>query len=78
MIWQDVVIMASCFGFAFALIPTIKGKSKPAPSSSLVTILLLSAIAMCFATLGLWLSFASEIASIMAWSILLHQGRKRP
>jgi len=75
MIWQDVVIMVACFGFAFALIPSIVGKFKPAKSSCLLTIALLTAIAVCFATLGLWLSFWAEITAIVAWGILLLQSR---
>ena len=75
MIWQDVVIMVACFGFAVALIPSIKGKQKPARLSCLITIILLIGIAVSFATLGLWLSFASEITAIVAWGILLFQKR---
>ena len=75
MIWQDIVIMLSCFGFALALIPSIKGQQKPARSSCVITILLLTAIAVCFATLRLWLSFVSELTSITAWGILLFQRR---
>lgn len=75
MIWQDVVIMIACFGFAVALIPSIRGKQKPARSSCILTIALLMAIAVCFATLGLWLSMASEITAIIAWGILLVQKR---
>ena len=66
MIWQDIVIMIACFGFAIALIPSIRGKQKPAKSSCILTIALLVAIAVCFATLGLWLSMASEITAIIA------------
>jgi len=73
--WQDIVIMIACFGFAVALIPSIRGKQKPAKSSCLITIILLSAIAVCFGTLKLWLSLAAEITSIIAWSILLFQKR---
>jgi len=73
MTWQDIVIMVSCFGFALALIPTIKGKHKPEKSTCLLTILLLALCAISFATLGLWLSFIAELASIMAWVILCVQ-----
>jgi len=75
MIWQDIVIMIACFGFAIALIPSIRGKQKPAKSSCILTIALLLAIAVCFATLGLWLSMTSEITAIIAWGILLFQKR---
>jgi hypothetical protein len=76
MIWQDIVIMIACFGFAIALIPSIKGTQKPAKSTCILTIGLLAAIAVCFGTLNLWLSMASEITAIVAWGILLLQGRK--
>ena len=75
MIWQDIVIMVACFGFAVALIPSIVGKYKPAKSSCLLTIVLLAAIAISFATLNLWLSFWAEITAIIAWGILLFQKR---
>lgn len=77
MIWQDIAIMVACFSFSAALIPSIRGKNKPEAKTSLFTILGLSTIAVCFATLGLWLSFTSEMTAISAWSILLYQGRKR-
>ena len=77
MIWQDVVIMIACFGFAIALIPSIKGKRKPERSSCLITTILLTAIAISFATLGLWLSVAAEITAIIAWGILLFQKRSQ-
>ena len=75
MIWQDIVIMAACFGFAFALIPSIVGKGKPARWSCGLTAFLLAVIGFCFATLQLWLSMASEIVCIIAWLILLFQRR---
>lgn len=75
MIWQDVVIMVACFGFAIALIPSIRGRQKPERSSCLLTIILLLAIAVSFATLKLWLSTVAEITAIIAWGILLFQKR---
>jgi len=75
MIWQDLVISFACFGFAIALIPSIRGRDKPAKSSCAITAGLLTAIAVCFATLGLWISFASEITAIVAWTILFFQKR---
>jgi len=77
MIWQDIVIMFACFGFALALIPSIRGKQKPECSSCIFTIILLLAIAVSFATLKLWLSMGAEITAIIAWAILLFQKRER-
>ncbi len=75
MIWQDIVIMVSCFGFALALIPTIKSKQKPPRSSCGLTLFLLALCSLAFATLHLWLSFAAELTSMAAWGILLFQKR---
>jgi len=77
MVWQDIVIMVACFGFAVALIPSIRGDNKPAKSSCLLTAMLLSAIAVCFATMRYWLSFTAETTSIAAWLILYHQQRRK-
>ena len=41
-----------------------------------ITIILLVMLAVSFATLRLWLSFWAEITAIIAWGILLFQGRK--
>ena len=75
MIWQDFVIMIACFGFAVALIPSIRGKQKPPKSSCILTIILLAAIAISLGTLNLWLSVFAEVTSIIAWGVLLFQKR---
>lgn len=75
MIWQDYVIMVSCFGFAFALLPSILGKQKPARSSCAITMAPLALCLVSFATLGLWLSFGAEAVALMAWGVLFLQRR---
>ncbi len=75
MIWQDIVIMIACFGFALALLPSIRGKQKPARSSCALTLFLLALCAVSFATLKLWLSFAAEMTAMLAWGILFSQRR---
>lgn len=75
MIWQDIVIMLACFSFPIALIPTIRGKEKPAKSTCIMVMTALSIVAVCFGTLGLWLSMISEIAGVTAWGVLLFQRR---
>lgn len=75
MIWQDIVIMFSCFGFSLALIPSIRGKNKPARLTCLMTALLLTTIAVCFGSLKLYLAMVSEITAVIAWSVLLFQRR---
>lgn len=75
MIWQDWAIMVACFGFGLALIPSIRGKNKPARASCIFTIVLLAIIGVSFATLKLWASFASEVVTAIAWGILFFQKR---
>lgn len=75
MIWQDYVIMTCLAGFAVALVPSIVGKNKPAKVTCLMTVLLGTIIAVCFGTLGLWLSMTVESLMIAAWFVLLVQKR---
>ena len=75
MLWQDIVLMVSFFGFAIALIPSIRSKQKPTRSSCALTLFLLTLCGVSFATLGLWLSFLAEITAMLAWGILLFQKR---
>ena len=76
MLWQDIAIMVVCYLFAVFLIPSIRSKTnKPAKSSCLLTASGLAVIGFAFDTLGLWLSFWSEIAGITAWMILFFQKR---
>ena len=75
MIWQDVVIMVSLFGFSLALVPTVLGKSKPAKLTCIMTILFQLAIAISFVTLHLWLSFTGGLLVTSMWTILLFQRR---
>lgn len=77
MMWQDIVIMCACFSFALALIPSIRGPNKPARATCAMTVIALTAVAVCFGTLGLHLALASEITGITAWGILLFQKRRR-
>lgn len=77
MIWQDIVIMVACFSFSLALIPSIRGNYKPARLTCLATVIGLTATAVCFGTLGLYLALSSEITSIVAWGILLFQRRDK-
>ena len=73
--WQDTVIMAVCFGFAVGLVPSILERRKPADSSCIIIIILLAMLAVCFATLELWLSCTAGIVSILAWILVLIRGR---
>lgn len=75
MMWQDIVIMVACIGFSIALIPSIKGKQKPARATCLMTALFMVGIAVSHASIGLWFATTSEAVTIVLWGILLFQKR---
>lgn len=71
--WQDAVFFFGQIVFVVALIPTIRGKSKPALSSSIVTGFILTIFAITYLSLGLWFSTAASIATSASWWILAYQ-----
>ena len=75
--WQDLVFSIGNFVFAFALIPTIKGKDKPAFSTSIISASFLTLFIIAFSTLGLWFSALGVGTSATAWWILTLQTYKR-
>ena len=74
--WQDWVISVGQFLFFIALLPSIRGKEKPALRTSLMTAIVLTIFAYTQYTLGLYLSVVSAIASALGWYILLWQSYK--
>jgi len=73
MIWQDWVFSIGSWIFVIALIPTIRGGSKPALSTSLLTGSILAIFAITYFSLELWLSTVSTIATATSWYILAWQ-----
>jgi Flp pilus assembly protein TadB len=71
--WQDGVFFIGQIIFVFALIPTIKGKSKPALSSSVITGLILTIFALTYLSLDLWFSAVAATATSASWWVLAYQ-----
>ncbi len=71
--WQDWVFSLGQIIFLIALIPTLKGKSKPEISTSVVTSIILAVFALTYFSLGLWFSSLSSIAMTIAWATLAIQ-----
>ena len=76
MIWQDVVFGVGGFVFAASLVPTIRARQKPAPSTCLLTAGVLTAYLLALGTLGLWLGTASTSMTALAWYVLAWQSRR--
>lgn len=73
MLWQDFIFTIGQFIFVLALIPSIKGKDKPAFITSLITTLILFSFAATYFTLGLWGSGLFAALNATAWGILAIQ-----
>lgn len=72
-VWQDMVLAIGGFVFAFALVPSIGSKDKPALKTSVITSITLLVFCVCYATLGLWLAFTSTVVTAALWIILAIQ-----
>lgn len=77
MIWQDVLIMVGCFGFGFALLPSVFGRSKPARATCLLTSVILASFIVAYATLGLALAAYANAFVTICWLTLLLQTQRR-
>lgn len=73
--WQDVTMMVVGFMFALFLLPSIRGKEKPAKLSCITTASGMAVVTLCVATLGLWLTTVSYSLTTIAWIILAVQRR---
>ena len=71
--WQDWVFSVGQIIFLIALIPTLKGKDKPAILTSIITSLILSIFVFTYFSLKLWFTTASSIAMTAAWATLAIQ-----
>jgi hypothetical protein len=71
--WQDWVIGFSYLFFDLALIPSIRSKSKPALTTSLVTGVLNVLMSFTQITLGLWLGALGTFVNGSLWFILAYQ-----
>lgn len=71
--WQDWIFTIGQFIFVIALIPTIRGKDKPAFITSLITTTILYSFSLTYITLGLWGSAIFASLNATAWVILALQ-----
>lgn len=73
MSWQDLIFTVGQLFFVIALIPTVRGKDKPAFSTSLITSLILLGFALTYLTMALWGSALFAFLNAVAWGILAVQ-----
>jgi len=76
MSWQDVALAAGSVCFTVALIPTVRGPSKPALVTSLVTAVWLAVFAVVYITLSLWLAGVTAAMSAAMWAVLAVQSAR--
>lgn len=77
MSWQDLVFGAGSFGFALALVPSIRSRDKPALATCVYTTAVLGSFAAAYASLGLWLAGASALLTCAGWAALAAQRLRR-
>jgi hypothetical protein len=73
MLWQDLVLTIGSLIFAFALIPSVLSKDKPALTTSVTTGVVLFIFAFVYVTLSLWFSAVTTAFTGIVWSILAIQ-----
>lgn len=73
MLWQDWVLTGGLIIFAFALLPSLFSKDKPALSTSLMTGITLSVFSFVYLTLSLWISAITTIITGVLWLTLAVQ-----
>ncbi|MPZ48853.1 MAG: hypothetical protein GEU75_06000 [Dehalococcoidia bacterium] len=71
--WQDWVFSIGGFVILISLIPTIRGDQKPALTTSVMSLAIISIFAVTMATLGLWLSASANAGVAAAWGVMAVQ-----
>lgn len=71
--WQDIVISVCQLLFVVAMVPSIRGKDKPALATSLMNVALVMAIAVSLLTLKLWFSTFTALLVAGSWALLAVQ-----
>ena len=71
--WQDWVFSVGGFLILASLVPTIRVDQKPALTTSVMSVGLLSLFSVTMATLGLWLSALANASVAGAWAVLAAQ-----
>lgn len=75
--WQDLVLTGSSAIFIAALVPTLRGPSKPPVSTCLANAGMLLIIAGTVLTLGLWLNAIANIVTALTWAAIGWQSLRR-
>lgn len=77
-VWQDIILTAGSVIFLIALFPSLLNKkAKPAILTSLLTGLVLLVYAVVYASLSLWFSVITTVATAALWFTLATQKYKQ-
>ena len=71
--WQDWIFTIGQLIFVIALIPTIKGKDKPAFITSFITSIFIFLFGLTYLSLNLWGSAIFAFLNATAWAVLAFQ-----
>ena len=73
MTWQDIILSVGLWLASVALLPSILGKDKPPLSTSILNVIIITAAAIVYVTLHLWLSVVATAILSLAWLTLAVQ-----
>lgn len=71
--WQDAVFAIGEIVFTIGLLPSVFSAHKPAPLTSLVTAVMLTAFLAVYVSYRLWLAFIFSLGAIGLWFTLFFQ-----
>lgn len=77
LMWQDYVLSIGLIVFGLALIPTIRGNTKPPLSTSVPTALVQYVFVITFASLNLWFSTLGSLVIGTLWTVLAVQAYQK-
>jgi hypothetical protein len=71
--WQDIVMMIAGFTFAPVLIVSIQKRVRYPLATSLPTAIAMTALTVCVASLGLYLTTVADALTMICWWILVKE-----
>ena len=71
--WQDIVLAVGSLIFAFALLPSVFSKHKPAVWTSLLTASVMAVFSVTYASLSLWYTASTSTLATTLWFVLAIQ-----
>jgi hypothetical protein len=73
MAWQDWAFAVGGFFFIVSLVPTMRGEQKPALTTCIMSVVIVTVFTATMASLELWLSALANAGIAVCWAIISMQ-----